>query len=67
MRERAERIGAKFGAMTGAAMGTEVEISISGEIVFHDTLSNGRWRLPTKQKFGWPRRETPRMESEVVK
>lgn len=44
MRERAERIGARFRVMTRAAMGTEVEISAPGDSVFHDPPSDGRAR-----------------------
>jgi signal transduction histidine kinase len=43
MRERAERIGAKFRVMSGASAGTEVELCVPGHIVFRDPPSNGRW------------------------
>jgi signal transduction histidine kinase len=67
MRERAERIGAKFKIMSGPSAGTEVELSVPGHIVFQVPPSNGRWGW-----FGWPKLrrakdETPKVESEIVK
>jgi signal transduction histidine kinase len=64
MRERAERIGAKFKVMSGPSAGTEVELSVPGHIVFQVPPSNGRWGWLPKL---WPRateQEVPKVESE---
>jgi signal transduction histidine kinase len=64
MRERAERIGAKFKVMSGPSAGTEVELSVPGHVVFQEPPSNGRWGRFIKL---WPRiagPEVPKVESE---
>lgn len=42
MRERAEKIGAKFGVLSRAGIGTEVELSIPGKVAF-ESDSSSRW------------------------
>jgi signal transduction histidine kinase len=64
MRERAERIGAKFKIMSGASAGTEVELSIPGSIVFQTPPSNGRWGWLSKAKLP---AEARKLESGTVK
>ena len=53
MRERAEKIGAKFAVLSRAGAGTEVELSVPGKVAFETVSSQGwskrltRW-LPAK-------------------
>jgi signal transduction histidine kinase len=47
MRERAERIGARFRVFSSAAAGTEVELTVPGHVAFERQA--GRWRSPRKQ------------------
>ncbi len=47
MRERAEKIGAKFAVLSRAGAGTEVELSVPGEVVF-ETTSGGWWKRLTR-------------------
>jgi ligand-binding sensor domain-containing protein len=44
MRERAERIGARFDVWSSATAGTEVELSVPGHIAFQLQPESGRWR-----------------------
>ena len=67
MRERAERIGAKFKIMSGPDAGTEVELSVPGHIVFQSPRSNGRWGWFSKAKVRTARVEAPKIESEILK
>jgi signal transduction histidine kinase len=67
MRERAERIGAKFKIMSGPSAGTEVELSVPGHIVFQAPPSNGRWRWLSKLKPRMAQDQIPKVESEIVK
>jgi signal transduction histidine kinase len=67
MRERAERIGAKFKVMSGPSAGTEVELSVPGHIAFQVPPSNGLWRWLSKLKPRIVREETPKVESEIQK
>jgi signal transduction histidine kinase len=67
MRERAERIGAKFKVMSGPDAGTEVELSVPGHIVFQSPPSNGRWGWFSKSKLRTARAEAPKIESEILK
>jgi len=67
MRERAERIGAKFKVMSGASAGTEVELSVPGHIVFRDPPSNGRWTWLPKPKLRITQHEASKVESEIRK
>jgi signal transduction histidine kinase len=48
MRERAERIGARFRVLSGASIGTEIELSVPGHIAFQFPASARQW--------GWLRR-----------
>jgi len=48
MRERADRMGARFKVWTRAAAGTEVELSVPGQVAFQTEPSTGR--------FGWLQR-----------
>jgi signal transduction histidine kinase/ligand-binding sensor domain-containing protein len=43
MRERAERIGARFRVLSGASAGTEVELSVPGHIAFEFPPSESAW------------------------
>ena len=43
MRERAERIGARFRVLSGASIGTEIELSVPGHIAFQFPSSARRW------------------------
>jgi signal transduction histidine kinase len=43
MRERAERIGARFRVLSGASAGTEIELSVPGSIAFEFPPSDSRW------------------------
>jgi signal transduction histidine kinase len=67
MRERAERIGAKFKIMSGSDAGTEVELSVPGHIIFLSQPSNGRWGWFSKPKLRTARAEAPKIESEILK
>ena len=67
MRERAERIGARFKIMSGLSAGTEVELSVPGHIVFQVPPSNGRWGWFSWSKLRAAKEETPKVESEIVK
>jgi len=48
MRERAEKMGAKFRVLSGASAGTEIELAIPGHIAFESPSSNGRWAWLSK-------------------
>src|SRR5229473_229902 len=67
MRERAERIGARFRVLSGASSGTEIELSIPGHIAFKFPSSERRWgwlpRLPHRKS----REEEPKTEGERQK
>jgi signal transduction histidine kinase len=67
MRERAERIGAKFKVMSAPSAGTEVELVVPGHIVFQVPPTNGRWGWFSKTKPRVAQDEAPDMESEIVK
>lgn len=69
MRERAERIGAKFELASGSSAGTEVELSVPGHIAFQVPPSNGRWGWFSNAKLlvSRSRVETPKVESEILK
>ena len=67
MRERAEGMGAKFKVMSGAEAGTEVELSVPGDIAFQSPPSNGRWRWLPKLKLRFGREVAPKIESEIQK
>jgi signal transduction histidine kinase len=43
MRERAEKMGAKFRVLSGPSAGTEIELAIPGHIAFESPSSNGHW------------------------
>jgi signal transduction histidine kinase/ligand-binding sensor domain-containing protein len=59
MRERAERIGAKFRVLSGASAGTEVELSVPGHIAFEFPPSESPW--------GWLTKASPREAGEAKK
>jgi signal transduction histidine kinase len=44
MRERAEKMGARFRVLSGASAGTEIELSVPGHIAFESPSPNRRWR-----------------------
>jgi len=44
MRERAEKIGAKFSVLSRAGAGTEVELSVPGKVAFETTSSETWWK-----------------------
>jgi signal transduction histidine kinase len=67
MRERAERIGAKFKVMSGPSAGTEVELSVPAHIAFQVPPSNGRWGWLSKLKPRIVREVAPKIESEIQK
>jgi hypothetical protein len=67
MRERAERIGAKFKVMSGPSAGTEVELIVPGHIVFQASPSNGRWGWFSKPKLRPAQDGATDMESEIAK
>jgi len=47
MRERAERIGAKFAVLSRAGAGTEVELSVPGKVAFETVPSQAWWKRLT--------------------
>ena len=67
MRERAERIGARFKIMSGPSAGTEVELSVPGHLAFEAPPSNGRWKWFSRAKLRMAREEAPKVESEMLK
>ena len=67
MRERAERIGAKFKVISGHSAGTEVELSVPGHVVFREPPSNGRWTWLPKPKLRISQKAAPKVESEMRK
>jgi signal transduction histidine kinase len=67
MRERAERIGAKFKVMSGSAAGTEIELLVPGYIAFQIPPSNGRWGWLSKLKLRMTGEVTPKIGSELQK
>jgi signal transduction histidine kinase len=67
MRERAERIGARFKIMSGSSAGTEVELSVPGHIAFQAPPVNGRWKWFSMAKLRKARDEAQKVESEMLK
>ena len=67
MRERAERIGARFKVMSGLSAGTEIELSVPGHIAFQSPPSNGRRSWLWKPNFRMARAVAPKIESEIRK
>jgi signal transduction histidine kinase len=68
MRERAERIGAKFRVMSGPSAGTQIELSVPGHIAFQYPPSNGRSGWLTKLKLRYVgEQEMRKAESEIQK
>jgi hypothetical protein len=43
MRERAERLGARFRVLSGIALGTEVELYVAGSVVFEANTAAAAW------------------------
>ena len=64
MRERAERIGAKLRVLSGASAGTEIELSLPGQIAFESPASESRWGWLGKLHLGRVRNEEPKAGSE---
>ena len=64
MRERAERIGAKLRVLSGVSAGTEIELSVPGNIAFEFSPSASHWGWLSKLKFRMAREETRKAESE---
>jgi ligand-binding sensor domain-containing protein/signal transduction histidine kinase len=64
MRERADRIGAKFKVLSGASAGTEVELSVPGHIAFQFTSPNNGWKWLSKLRLMILREEEHKTESE---
>lgn len=52
MRERADRIGARFRVMSSATVGTEVELSVPGRVAFQPE-SNGKVSWVGEQLRRW--------------
>lgn len=59
MRERAEKIGARFAVRTRAGAGTEVELSVPGKVAFETTPSEGRWKRLTRWFAGQTGADVP--------
>ena len=62
MRERADRIGARFRVFSRASAGTEVELAIPAHLAFQD-YSTHWWKLLTKMGNSNQRRKNPESES----
>ena len=67
MRERAERIGARFRVLSGASAGTEIELSVPGHIAFKFPASNRRRGWLPRLGLGRVREEEPKTGSEKQK
>jgi len=67
MRERAERIGARFRVLSGASAGTEIELSVPGRIAFKFPSSDRRWRWLPRLHLRKAREGEPKAESERQK
>jgi signal transduction histidine kinase len=68
MRERADRIGAKLHVFSGAATGTEIELSVPGHLAFQDQITRkpnwlGRRRDRSSQGARQPVDQEPREEN----
>jgi len=63
MRERAERIGAKFKVSSGPSAGTEIDLSVPGHIAFEVPPSDTRWGWLTKLRFRMLQESEPKSES----
>ena len=67
MRERAERIGAKFKVMSGHSAGTEIELCVPGHVAFQFPPSNGPLAWLSKPHLRMERDVAPKIESEIPK
>jgi ligand-binding sensor domain-containing protein len=67
MRERAERIGARFRVLSGALAGTEIELSLPGHIAFEYSSAPSRWEKLSKLHLRRSREEQPKAENEIRK
>jgi signal transduction histidine kinase/ligand-binding sensor domain-containing protein len=67
MRERAERIGARFRVLSAASAGTEIELSVPGHIAFQSPPSHGRWGWLSKLRLRMGQEEHPKPESKKSK
>ena len=63
MRERAERIGAKFKVSSGPSAGTEVDLSVPAHVAFRFPPSDARWGWLTKLKLRLIPESLPKGES----
>jgi signal transduction histidine kinase len=63
MRERAERIGAKFKVSSGPAAGTEVDLSVPAHIAFQFQPSDDRWGWLARLKLRMMQPPEPKGES----
>jgi signal transduction histidine kinase len=63
MRERAERIGAKFKVSSGPSAGTEVDLSVPAHVAFRFPPSDTRWGWLTKLKLRLIPESLPKGES----
>ncbi len=59
MRERAEKIGAKFSVLSRAGVGTEVELSVPGKVAFEAASSEGWWKRLTRWFAGQTGADVP--------
>ncbi|MGA2428163.1 MAG: two-component regulator propeller domain-containing protein [Candidatus Acidiferrum sp.] len=64
MRERADRIGARLRVLSGASVGTEIELSVPDHIVFEFPPSDARWGWLSKLKLRMLWGNQPKAESE---
>jgi signal transduction histidine kinase len=66
MRERAERIGARFKVWSGADAGTEVELVVPAAVAFIRSASTGRWAWATRfSRSGGRRRQPEKAEQDL--
>jgi signal transduction histidine kinase len=63
MRERAERIGAKFKVSSGPSAGTEVDLSVPSHIAFQFQPTDARWGWLSKLKLRMLQTGLPKGES----
>jgi signal transduction histidine kinase len=64
MRERAERIGARFKVLSSASAGTEIELSVPGQIAFKFPSAARRWRWLERLQGRGARKDQPPVESD---
>ena len=64
MKERSERIGGKLRVLSNAGAGTEIQLSVPGQIAFDLPSSESWWGWLSKLNPGRVREEQPKAESE---